>query len=286
MERKDSQERERIDWHPAFIEAIRMELDEYSQDLQFLPEHPLSTQPLRVDVVIIKKISDTPIKKNIASIFRKENIVEYKSPTGYVSIDDFYKIYGYACLYASLNKIPITNLTVSFIESRYPKKLLEHLKKKRGYTVEETSPGIYNINGDILPIQIIDSRKLSAEENLWLKSLDNKHDEYTFTRIDNEINRKGETARLQTYLDTIIKANYVIAEEVIKMSKTDKKIERLLIETGWAAEWEARGRTEGEARGLEKGRAEVARNALAQGLKPEVVQKITGLDIQTITSLK
>jgi hypothetical protein len=54
------------------------------------------------------------------------------------------------------------------------------------------------------------------------------------------------------------------------------------------------GRTEGEARGEAKGRtegraaerAEVARNALAQGLTPEFVQKITGLDMQTITSFR
>jgi hypothetical protein len=33
-------------------------------------------------------------------------------------------------------------------------------------------------------------------------------------------------------------------------------------------------------------REEIARNALAQGATPEFVQKITNLDIQTITSLK
>jgi predicted transposase YdaD len=49
---------------------------------------------------------------------------------------------------------------------------------------------------------------------------------------------------------------------------------------------EARGRTEGKAMGREEGRAEVARNALAQGATPEFVQKITGLDMQTITSFK
>jgi predicted transposase/invertase (TIGR01784 family) len=50
------------------------------------------------------------------------------------------------------------------------------------------------------------------------------------------------------------------------------------------------GEARGEVRGLEKGRTEgtekVARNALAQGLTPEFVQKITGLDMQTITSFK
>ena len=35
--------------------------------------------------------------------------------------------------------------------------------------VDERSSGIYTVEGDILPIQIIDSRQLSADENLWLK---------------------------------------------------------------------------------------------------------------------
>jgi len=103
-------------------------------------------------VVIIKKSRDIVIKKNFASIFRKENILEYKSPDDYVSVADFYKVYGYACLYASFQQVPITSLTLSFIESRYPGKLLDHVRNERKYSVAETGPGIYNVNGDILPI--------------------------------------------------------------------------------------------------------------------------------------
>jgi hypothetical protein len=144
----------RIPWHPAFFEAIQMELEDYS-NLQLVSEYQLNTKPLRIDVVIIKKPGDALIKKNIAAIFRKENIVEYKSPDDYVSVDDFYMVYGYACLYVALNKAKINELTLTFVESRYPKKLLAHLQKVRGYSVEEKQSGIYNINGDILPIQII-----------------------------------------------------------------------------------------------------------------------------------
>jgi len=43
---------------------------------------------------------------------------------------------------------------------------------------------------------------------------------------------------------------------------------------------------EGMEKGLEKGREEIARNALAEGLSMEIVQKITGLDIDTIKSLQ
>jgi predicted transposase/invertase (TIGR01784 family) len=43
---------------------------------------------------------------------------------------------------------------------------------------------------------------------------------------------------------------------------------------------------EGMEKGREEGREETARNALAQGLSIEIVQKITGLDMETVKSLQ
>jgi hypothetical protein len=83
------------------------------------------------------------LEKNIAAIFRKDNILEYKSPEDYLSVEDFYKVYGYACLYAALNKVPVTDLTLTFVESRHPRKLLGHLREVLGYRVEEPWSGIY-----------------------------------------------------------------------------------------------------------------------------------------------
>ncbi|MDR0719020.1 MAG: hypothetical protein LBF78_05240 [Treponema sp.] len=39
--------------------------------------------------------------------------------------------------------------------------------------VEETSPGIYAVGGYPVVIQVIASKKLPFEENLWLKGLSN-----------------------------------------------------------------------------------------------------------------
>ena len=50
------------------------------------------------------------------------------------------------------------------------------------------------------------------------------------------------------------------------------------------------GYAEGHAEGHEKGWKErditIARNALAEGLSTDIVQKITGLDLESIQSLK
>ena len=47
-----------------------------------------------------------------------------------------------------------------------------------------------------------------------------------------------------------------------------------------------KGMEKGREEGMEKGREETARNALAQGLPIEIIQKITGLDMETIKSLQ
>jgi hypothetical protein len=45
------------------------------------------------------------------------------------------------------------------------------------------------------------------------------------------------------------------------------------------------GREEGREEGLEKGREEIARNALAKGLPPDIIREITGLDIEAIRNI-
>jgi hypothetical protein len=261
--------------------SARRKLDEYSQDLQFIPEYPLNTEPLRIDVVIIKKSRDIVIEKNIASIFRKENILEYKSPDDYLSVDDFYKVYGYACLYSVLNKVEIKDMTITFVESRYPREILAHLQEERGYVVEEKQPGIYIVRGDILPVQIIDNRKLSGEENIWLKDLDNKLDVPELRRITAEIRAQGKAARIKAYLDVITKANKKSLREVIRMSDDTLTLDEIFEEAGLIARWEAKG----EARGEEKKAVEIARNLLKNGFSVEQTAQLSGLDVVKVEAL-
>jgi hypothetical protein len=279
----DELDEERIPWHPAFVEALQMELQEYQDVLEFHPEYQLTSEPLRIDCVVIKKAKDVVIKKNIAVIFREWNLLEYKSPDDYISVTDFYKVYGYACLYASFNKVPITSLTVSFIESHYPHKLLDHLKTERHYSVAETAPGIYTINGDILPIQIIDSRRLSADENLWLKNLSKELGYMAITQVGKEIDRQGKAARLAAYWNAIMHANPAAIQEAIEMKRISR-LDRVFIETGWAAAWEAEGRAEGEARGEQRVFG-IAQNMVKLGLPIETVISATQLDPEKVKPL-
>jgi hypothetical protein len=258
---------DRIAWHPAFYEAIQAELEDYRDVLEFHSEYQLTSEPLKVDVLVVKKAPGAVIKKNIAEIFRSDNLIEYKSPEDYVSVDDFYKVYGYACLYASFKRLQIQDVTISFVETRHPRELLEHLQNERRYEVEEKSPGIYRVYGDVMPIQVIESKRLSPDENLWLKSLNQDLDVKSMAAVFEKSIAKGKDARIKAYMNVLLQANSDVIVEVGNMAK--KTLNQALEELGLIQEWEEKGRQEGEARGVLR-----AIELIKSGMNPDEVLRM------------
>lgn len=80
------------------------------------------------------------IRKNIGRIFRQHNIIEYKSPEDHLNIDDFYKVYGYTCIYKTevekVNQIPAEELTITFVCYHYPRQMLRNLQNERNINVK------------------------------------------------------------------------------------------------------------------------------------------------------
>ena len=81
-------EKTKLQWHPAFGAALRITLQDEMRYLEMHEEYLLSKKPLQMDILIIKKLKDIPIRKDIGRIFRKHNIIEYKSPSDSLSIND------------------------------------------------------------------------------------------------------------------------------------------------------------------------------------------------------
>ena len=67
----------RLQWHPGFSAALRVELEEELDELCIEDEHMLSKKPMQIDV-LIKNEKHVKIQKNIGRIFRQYNIIEYK----------------------------------------------------------------------------------------------------------------------------------------------------------------------------------------------------------------
>lgn len=211
-----------LQWHPGFCAALQIELQEESGNLEFYPEYELSKKPMRIDTLIVKKMTDSPVRKNIGRIFRKHNLIEYKSPGDYLSINDFYKVYGYACFYQSdtekVGEIQLEEITITFVCNHYPREMLRILKKERKIAVRKIENGIYWLENEFLPIQIILNHELSSDENRWLNSLrtDIRADQET-DRLIRDYKAHKDSKLYQAVMDLVVRANQKAMKEARDM---------------------------------------------------------------------
>lgn len=208
----DKRREKLLQWHPAFFAGLQIELKEDADNLIFENEHQLGTKPMGIDILIIKKEADRPVRKNIGQIFRKYNILEYKAPGDYLSIDDFYKVYGYACFYKAdtgkMDAIPVEELTISFVSESYPRKMIRYLEEKLCYEVRERTPGIYDIMGNHITMQIIITRQLPKQTNLWIRSLTNRLDDLASAEELARVYQAHKNEQLyQSVMEIIMRAN-------------------------------------------------------------------------------
>ncbi|MBR4515299.1 MAG: hypothetical protein IKO61_10490 [Lachnospiraceae bacterium] len=207
-------EEENIHWHPGFYGGVELELIEYKAELTFESEHNLSKEPLRMDMLIIKKNADIEIKNQIGAIFRKYNILEYKSPGDGLTIDDYIKTVGYAYIYKGLgktvNEIPLNELTVSLCREEYPDELIRLIEASGG-KVEERFPGIYYVTGLIaIPSQIIVTSRLKGEEHAALKILSRnakEEDVRSFLEQSKSFKTQGDIENANAVLQVSVTAN-------------------------------------------------------------------------------
>ena len=255
----------RTAWHPAFVQAFRHELEDYLDVLTFEAEHQLTTEPLKIDVLIIKKEKNVVIEKNIAQIFRSCNVVEYKSPNDHVTIEVYHKTQCYARLYAALNKVGIDEMSVTVVSTQHPKKLLTFLRKR--YTVKHAQQGIYLVEGDTCPTQVLVSVELSQEDNLWLNSLRNNLSAAQLERIACSEDRG---LPMDAYFQVIGEANIKAMEELQMKKKKgiilSEKLDACFNEM-YGPQFRAEGIAIGEAKGEAKGETKAGRNMVLTVLR-------------------
>ena len=208
-----------IQWHPAFQASIQIEFEAEAEKLTFEPEHLLSKKPMQMDELIIRVAENEAIHKNIGRIFRRYNIIEYKSPDDNLTINDFYKAYGYCCFYQSdtdkICEIPPEELTITFICNHFPRKMVQHLKEFRRLNIIHVAAGIYYIIGDAFPMQLLVTRELDPKENLWLQSLRNNMSEpEEIETLLKEYETKKSSKLYQTAMEVITRANWDAVKEV------------------------------------------------------------------------
>lgn len=262
-----------LQWHPAFFAGIQIEFRFEADKLIFENEHQLGTKPKEIDVLIIKKKPAEQIQKNIGRIFRTHNIIEYKSPTDYFSVDDFYKVYAYACLYKSDSSsediVAADEITLSFVCRKFPAKMIRHLQKVRGLSVTETEPGIYHIEGDPFGMQLIVTSALSDENNLWLHNLTNDlSNRQTIEKLLRSYELHKRENIYKSALNVIVRANHKLFGEVKHMCEA---LEELMKD-----ELDAREQL-GMERGIEEGMKKGIKEGMKEGIEKSMQQSIPAL---------
>ncbi|MDR2734245.1 MAG: hypothetical protein LBC99_06305 [Spirochaetota bacterium] len=270
-----------LPWHLAFFDAIRLELFENLDDIEITFEHQLTSEPLRIDVLIVKKRKNAVIDKNIARIFCGHNIIEYKSPDDSFSVRDFLQVCAYANHYAANTpNVDDADLSLTFVGNRHPRALLQYLAEKRKYTVAQSSPGIYLIEGYYIPIQIIESKRLPKNESLWLKSLTNT------LRADSAraILEASTDNRLRmyfgAYLNILFRSNRKIFAEAKNMARRYPTLEEALSEI-YPEEFP---RFVQQRREEEK--EKIARNLLAESMTVDEIARAVELPVARVRALK
>lgn len=217
-----SEEIQKIQWHPGFYGGIELELIKYKGKLTYEPEHQLSKEPIRMDLLIIKKDPQTVIEDEVGRIFRGRNIVEYKSPDDSLSLDDLYKTLGYAFLYKGLgetvDEIPASELTVSVFRDSYPREMFDALMKQ-GAQITEQFQGIYYVTGITqVPTQVVVTSRLSDEHPV-LRILSNHasaDDVRRFVDQTKELSDPGDRNNIDAVLQVSISANQALYDELGK----------------------------------------------------------------------
>ena len=208
-------------WHLGLKPAVDLELADERPNLSYFREFSLNQQALEIDLLIIKKEGDQSIRNEIGRLFRKYNIIEYKSLKDELNIDTLYKVGAYTSLYKAygdtVDERRADEITTSLIRKAKPVKLFRYFEE-HGIRLENPFKGIYYVkDGVLFPTQIVVTKELNPQEHMWLTALSDGMQkqqlkdlllkvESFHTKLDREL--------AEAVLGVAIRANWRVAQEL------------------------------------------------------------------------
>ena len=118
----------------------------------------------------------------------------------------------------TVNEIRSDDLTITYVCNRYPREMIKKFENNRKLRAVEKADGIYYLEGDEFPIQVIVTKELSRKDNYWMQNL--RNDLKAGTEIESLAERyekKKQEPYYQAVMDLIMRANWEQMEEERKM---------------------------------------------------------------------
>ena len=291
-QQENQKKSQKLQWHPAFCSALRLELLEDAANLEFTDEFQLTEKHLQIDCTVVKVKKNCRIKNEIGKIFRKHNIFEYKSPKDELNIDTFYKAVAYACLYKVLpnhvDEIQAEEITITLIRDRKPVKLLQKLSSD-GYECRKETAGIYYVSGVMFPVQIIASSELDTDMHVQLKALTNHLEESLMRQYLLQVSTfEGREKNLaDIVLQVIVNSNMEKVREWKGSEQTMCEALRVLMKEELKEERVAglrEGRLEGQREGQREGQIRAYASLVQDGIIPvEIGAEKAGMSVDDFT---
>ena len=269
-------------WHPAFVSAMKLELIEDAEHLDYTSEYNLNTKPLEMDLLIVKKERDVEIKNEIGKIFRKHNIIEYKSPDDSMNLNTYMKVIAYACLYKAyknyVDEISLDEITITMVREKKPVKLF-HWFEKHGYEVKEVFKGIYYVTRDNQFVtQMIVSKELSKENQKWLTLLSRELDMSDAKRVVDQIEALMHERNKQ-YADSVLQVAVQENEEIFNKIREEGKMCEALMKL---MEPEVK---EAVNQAVVQDRKNIVLNAIKNGSSLEEISKVMGIPLAEVEAI-
>ena len=269
-------------WHPAFVSAMKLELIEDAEYLDYTSEYNLNTKPLEMDLLIVKKEKDVEIKNEIGKIFRKHNIIEYKSPDDSMNLNTYMKVIAYACLYKAyevyVDDIKLDEITITMVREKKPIKLLCWFEKN-GYQVNEVFKGIYYVTKENhFSTQIIASKQLSKDNQKWLTLLNKDLDKSDAKRAVAQMELLTEGSNKQhgdSVLQVAVQENEEIFNKIKEEGNMCEALRRLM-------EPEIKEEVD---KAVVQDRIDTVRNALKNGSSVEDISKVMGISLEEVEDI-
>ena len=144
---------------------------------------------------------------------------------------------------------------------------------------EEVESGIYYLEGEHYPVQIIEIKKLDADANIFLRSLRSDVTREEAEKLVSELIKHNAWDLASPLLNNVTEANADIFEEVMDMSnEVAERFKEVLRKKGTLDDLIE----EGELKGKEK----TALNMLGKGVEPDFIADCVEMPVEWVKSLR
>ena len=169
-------------------------------------------------------------------------------------------------------------MTVSLFRASVPKELLSQLSRE-GYIIEKQVPGIYYVNGLLVPTQIVVTNQLNSQNHESLKVLSKNaqtDDIQRFTELASAFTEPGDKEKADAVLQVSVAANRKKYDEVRRTSDMCEALRELMKEE--IEEELKKNREQAIQQGLQQG--------LEQGLEQGRINQLIDLVKQNLLSIE